>query len=102
MFLLQEDRSKDDFSAMIVAVLRELKQKEFTNILFELPLGLSVNRFFQMTKEIGLAGEDVHFVLVSLDYQGESLPDGLREEESSWAASARSSTTMGFSMTGTI
>lgn len=86
---------------MVVAVLRELKQKEFTNILFELPMGLSVNRFFQMTKEIGLAGEEVHFVLVSLDYQGESLPDGLlEEEESSWPQATRPST-MGFSMTGT-
>lgn len=63
----------------MIRVLRELKQKEFTNILFELPRGLSVNKFFQMTKDIGLAGEGVHFVLISLDFQGESLPNGLRE-----------------------
>ena len=54
--------------------LLELKQKEFTNIFVELPQGLTVNTFFQVTKTIGLVGDQVHFVLVSLDFQGDSLP----------------------------
>ena len=64
---------QDDGS--VPSILLELKQKEFLNILFELPKGLTIDKFFQMTKEIGLAGEGVHFVLISLDFRGESLPD---------------------------
>ena len=41
----------------IAATLLELKQKQFTNILFELPKGMSVNEFFHTTMDIGLAGE---------------------------------------------
>ena len=53
--------------------LLELKQKQFTNIFLELPKGLTMNKFFQVTKTMGLTGDQVHFVLVSLDFQGESL-----------------------------
>ena len=35
----------------------ELKQKQFTNILFELPKGMTVNEFFHTTMDIGLQGE---------------------------------------------
>ena len=41
----------------VAATLLELKQKQFTNILFELPKGMSVNEFFHTTMDIGLAGE---------------------------------------------
>ena len=56
----------------------ELKQKEFTNILFELPEGMTVNKFFQDSKKIGLAGEGVDFIFVSLDFKGQSL-ENVRE-----------------------
>ena len=58
--------------------LLELKQKEFTNILFELPEGMTVNKFFQDSKKIGLAGEGVDFIFLSLDFKGQSL-ENVRE-----------------------
>ena len=40
---------------------------------------MTINDFFHTTMEIGLAGEGVHFVYISLDFRGESLPSGIRE-----------------------
>jgi hypothetical protein len=69
-FLLQDEATE---------TLLELKQKEYTNILFELPKGIDVATFFRLTAKIGLSGEGVHFVLVSLDFQARILPPGVRE-----------------------
>ena len=55
---------------------------------------MTINEFFHTTMDIGLAGEGVHFVYISLDFRGESLPDGVRElapDEMPSIAASRSS-----------
>ena len=61
------------FQSAAVETLLELKQKEYTNVLFELPPGINMDTFFRIAAEIGLGGEGVHFVLVSLDFHETSI-----------------------------
>lgn len=40
---------------------------------------MSVSRFFQVATKIGLSGEEVHFILVSLDFDIDSALEGVQE-----------------------
>ena len=49
--------------------LQELKQKEYYKLIFHVPAN-KLASLFQACQDVGLVGEDVQYVLSSLDFHG--------------------------------